>query len=148
MCLAIPVRVTELLADQQAMVDLGGVRKEISLALLDGVQVGDYVILHVGYALTRLDIDEAERTLALFALLPPPDRGRVGEGVESIPATKSLKQTTAAAQAAAEAAAAHRFPAAVRPGSSATSTPSADVHPALRWLRAPGSTSPGIRSSR
>ena len=84
MCLAIPVRVTELLADQQAMVDLGGVRKEISLALLDGVQVGDYVILHVGYALTRLDIDEAERTLALFALLPPPDRGRVGEGVESI----------------------------------------------------------------
>lgn len=75
MCLAIPVRVTELLADQQAMVDLGGVRKEISLALLDGVQVGDYVILHVGYALTRLDVDEAERTLALFALLPPPSQG-------------------------------------------------------------------------
>ena len=75
MCLAIPVRVTELLADQQAMVDLGGVRKEISLALLDGVQVGDYVILHVGYALTRLDTEEAERTLALFASLPaPPQR--------------------------------------------------------------------------
>ncbi len=50
-----------------ATVDLGGVKKEISLALLDGVQVGDYVILHVGYALTRLDPDEAERTLALFA---------------------------------------------------------------------------------
>lgn len=75
MCLAIPVRVTELLPGQQAMVDLGGVRKEISLALLDGVQVGDYVILHVGYALTRLDTEEAERTLALFALLPPPSQG-------------------------------------------------------------------------
>lgn len=74
MCLAIPVRVTELLPEQQAMVDLGGVRKQISLALLDGVQVGDYVILHVGYALTRLDIDEAERTLALFASLPPPSQ--------------------------------------------------------------------------
>jgi hydrogenase expression/formation protein HypC len=79
MCLAIPVRVTELLAGDQAMVDLGGVRKQISLALLDGVQIGDYVILHVGYALTRLDIAEAERTLALFASLPPPVKG---EGTE------------------------------------------------------------------
>ncbi len=50
-----------------AMVDLGGVKKEISLALLDNVQVGDYVILHVGYALSRLDPEEAERTLALFS---------------------------------------------------------------------------------
>ncbi len=67
MCLAIPVKVVDVGADDTAIVDLGGVRKEISLALLDGVQVGDYVILHVGYALTRLDPEEAERTLALFA---------------------------------------------------------------------------------
>jgi len=66
MCLAIPVKVVDVGADDTAIVDLGGVRKEISLALLDGVQVGDYVILHVGYALTRLDPEEAERTLALF----------------------------------------------------------------------------------
>ena len=65
MCLAIPVRVVELVGDDQAVVDLDGVRKEISLSLVDGVQVGDYVILHVGYALTRLDPEEAERTLAL-----------------------------------------------------------------------------------
>jgi len=73
MCLAIPVRVVELVGDAAAIVDLGGIRKEISLALVDGVQVGDYVILHVGYALSRLDPEEAERTLALFAdasLLP------------------------------------------------------------------------------
>jgi len=70
MCLAIPVRVVELLGDATALIDLDGIRKEISLALVDGVQVGDYVILHVGYALTRLDPDEAERTLALFAELP------------------------------------------------------------------------------
>jgi hydrogenase expression/formation protein HypC len=43
------------------------VRKEVSLALVEDVQVGDYVIVHVGYALTRLDPDEAERTLATFA---------------------------------------------------------------------------------
>ncbi len=67
MCLAIPVRVVEKGDDASAIVDLGGIRKEISLALVDGVEVGDYVILHVGYALSRLDPAEAERTLALFA---------------------------------------------------------------------------------
>ena len=67
MCLAIPVRVVELGFDEMAIVDLDGIRKEISLALVDGVGVGVYVILHVGYALARLDADEAERTLALFA---------------------------------------------------------------------------------
>lgn len=67
MCLAIPVRVVQLLDDDQAVVDLDGIRKTISLALVDGVQEGDYVILHVGYALARLDPAEAERTLALFA---------------------------------------------------------------------------------
>ncbi len=67
MCLAIPARVAEILEGDQAIVDLGGVRKDVSLALLDGVQVGDYVIIHVGYALNKLDPDEAQRTLALFA---------------------------------------------------------------------------------
>jgi hydrogenase expression/formation protein HypC len=43
------------------------VRKRISLALVDGVALGDYVIVHVGYALTRLDPDEAQRTLDAFA---------------------------------------------------------------------------------
>jgi hydrogenase expression/formation protein HypC len=66
MCLALPVKVVETIGADAAVVDLGGVRKRISLELVDGVQVGDYVILHVGYALTRLDPAEAERTLALF----------------------------------------------------------------------------------
>lgn len=69
MCLALPVKVIELGAGDTAIVDLGGVRKEISLALLDDVNVGDYVILHVGYALSKLDPDEAAKTLALFAAL-------------------------------------------------------------------------------
>jgi hydrogenase expression/formation protein HypC len=66
MCLALPVRVVELKDGDRAIIDLAGVRKEISLELVDGVAVGDFVILHVGYALTRLDPDEAERTLALL----------------------------------------------------------------------------------
>ena len=67
MCLAIPAQVVELRAGDNAIVDLAGVRKEISLALVDQVVVGDYVIVHVGYALNKLDPEEAARTLALFA---------------------------------------------------------------------------------
>jgi hydrogenase expression/formation protein HypC len=67
MCLAIPARVVEINEIDQAIVDLGGVRKDVSLALVEDVQVGDYVIVHVGYALTRLDPEEAEKTLALMA---------------------------------------------------------------------------------
>ncbi len=55
-----------MLDDQQALIDLDGVQKEISLELLDDVAVGDYVVVHVGYALGRLDPEEAERTLALL----------------------------------------------------------------------------------
>ena len=67
MCLAIPACVEQLVAGDSAIVNLGGVRKEISLALVEDVAVGDYVIVHVGYALQKLDSEEAERTLALFA---------------------------------------------------------------------------------
>lgn len=69
MCLAIPVRVEQLTLDNNAIVNLGGVRKEVSLALVEEVAVGDYVIVHVGYALQKLDEEEALRTLALFAEL-------------------------------------------------------------------------------
>ncbi|PIW06534.1 MAG: HypC/HybG/HupF family hydrogenase formation chaperone [Comamonadaceae bacterium CG17_big_fil_post_rev_8_21_14_2_50_60_13] len=70
MCLALPVKVIQVglgATGDSALVDLGGVQKEISVELLDDVQVGDYVILHVGYALSRLDPEEAERTLTLFS---------------------------------------------------------------------------------
>ena len=67
MCLALPARVVELTDGDNAVVDLGGVRKSISLALVEGIAVGDYVIVHVGFALTRLDPAEAELTLKTFA---------------------------------------------------------------------------------
>ena len=67
MCLAIPALVVEILEQEQAIVDTGGVRKPISTALLDEVAVGDYVIVHVGFALSRLDPEEAAGTLKLFA---------------------------------------------------------------------------------
>jgi hydrogenase expression/formation protein HypC len=61
--------VVELLPNQRAVVDLGGVRKEVSIDLVDDAQVDDYVIIHVGYAIGKIDPDEAARTLALFAEL-------------------------------------------------------------------------------
>lgn len=67
MCLAIPGRITEINADDTALVDFSGAVKAISLALVDDVDVGDYVLVHVGFALQRIDPDEAEKTLALIA---------------------------------------------------------------------------------
>ncbi|MFB9950656.1 HypC/HybG/HupF family hydrogenase formation chaperone [Rhizobium puerariae] len=66
MCLAIPVQVKEVLPDNMAKVTLDGVSKIISTALVDDIEVGDYVVLHVGYALAKIDPEEAERTLALI----------------------------------------------------------------------------------
>ncbi len=66
MCLAIPVKVEQLLEDDLAIVNIGGVKKEISIALIEDLSVGDYVIMHVGYALNKIDPEEAEKTLALF----------------------------------------------------------------------------------
>lgn len=69
MCLAIPAQVVELRDGDNALVDLAGVKKEISLSLVENVAVGDYVIVHVGYALNKLDPEEAAKTLALFGEL-------------------------------------------------------------------------------
>jgi hydrogenase expression/formation protein HypC len=69
MCLAIPARVVEVRPNQQAIIDLAGVRKEISTALLESVEVGEYVIIHVGYAIGKIDAEEAQRTLEMFAEL-------------------------------------------------------------------------------
>ena len=76
MCLAIPARVVELLPGLRAIVDLSGVRKEVSIDLVDDAQVGDYVIIHVGYAIGTIDPEEAQRTLALFAELAQVEEGQ------------------------------------------------------------------------
>jgi hydrogenase expression/formation protein HypC len=67
MCLAIPALLVEKRDHDQALVDLGGIRKPISIALVPEANVGDYVIVHVGHAIGVLDPDEAQKTLAMFA---------------------------------------------------------------------------------
>ncbi|MGY0195156.1 HypC/HybG/HupF family hydrogenase formation chaperone [Leptothrix sp. BB-4] len=67
MCLALPARVVALLPEQQALVELGGVRKTVDVALVPEARVDDFVIVHVGHAIGLIDPEEAARTLALFA---------------------------------------------------------------------------------
>lgn len=66
MCLAIPAQITALLPHGMARVTLEGVAKEISVALIENVAIGEYVIVHVGYALSKIDPKEAQETLALL----------------------------------------------------------------------------------
>ncbi len=68
MCLALPAKVISIdESSQMAMVALGEVKKEISIALVEDVKVNDFVLIHVGYALNKVSPEEAERTLQLFA---------------------------------------------------------------------------------
>jgi hydrogenase expression/formation protein HypC len=74
MCLAIPAQILDLDPDaESAIVSLGGVRKPVSLALVDDAVVGDYVLVHVGYALNKISPEEAERTLALIQAIGEQD---------------------------------------------------------------------------
>ena len=73
MCLAVPMRIVEM-SGSRAVVELGGVRREASLDLLEGAAVGDYVIVHAGFAIEKLKPEEAQKTLGLFREL----EGRAG----------------------------------------------------------------------
>jgi hydrogenase expression/formation protein HypC len=66
MCLAIPALIVEM-EGSQAKADVGGVVREISLELIDRpAKVGDYVLLHAGFAIHKLEKEEAEETLKLM----------------------------------------------------------------------------------
>lgn len=66
MCLAVPAEVLELKENDMALTELGGVRKEVSLMLVDDVETGDYVLVHAGFAIEKIDKVEAQKTLELF----------------------------------------------------------------------------------
>ena len=83
MCLGIPGQIVEFVDDANhiAKVDVSGVKRNVNVALVrsDGIAPGDWVLIHVGFAMSRIDADEAARTLALLEELgemqdlePPP----------------------------------------------------------------------------
>ena len=65
MCLAVPMKVVAI-EESTAICEVDGVRREGSLMMLDDVTVGDYVLLHAGFAIEKVDPEEAEKTLAVF----------------------------------------------------------------------------------
>ena len=68
MCLALPAKVVAInKTTDTATVAIGEVKKEVSLSLVEDVEVDDFVLIHVGYALNKINQEEAERTLQLFA---------------------------------------------------------------------------------
>jgi hydrogenase expression/formation protein HypC len=68
MCLAIPGQVIELVDDacQLAKVDVAGVQRNVNVGLVDGAEAGDWVLIHVGFALSKVDEEEAQATLHLL----------------------------------------------------------------------------------
>jgi hydrogenase expression/formation protein HypC len=68
MCLALPAQIIAIDAtSQEATVALANIRKRISIALIEDPQIGDFVLVHVGYALHKISAEEAERTLQLMS---------------------------------------------------------------------------------
>ncbi|MCJ7684494.1 MAG: HypC/HybG/HupF family hydrogenase formation chaperone [Desulfobacteraceae bacterium] len=65
MCVAIPVKVIEI-KDNRGLIEIGGLRKEIELYLTPDVRVGDYVLLHAGFAIKKIDEDVANESLRLL----------------------------------------------------------------------------------
>ena len=69
MCLAVPGKITEIREDRgtrMATIDFDGIRKEICLAYLPDLEIGDYAIVHVGFAISKVDEDSALETLRMF----------------------------------------------------------------------------------
>lgn len=68
MCLAIPGKIVEIvdLENNIAKVEVGGVRRNVNTGMLDDVAVGDYVLIHVGFAMSKVDEREAAETLRLL----------------------------------------------------------------------------------
>lgn len=75
MCLGVPMKVVEV---DPAVGELGGLRCKINLSLLDSVSVGDYVIVHAGYAIEKLEEEVARQTLLLMSSISRPTSGTTG----------------------------------------------------------------------
>ena len=66
MCLAIPMKLIEISDAENGSAEVEGVRYQVNLSLLEDVKVGDYVIVHAGFAIEKLDQEEANQRLAMF----------------------------------------------------------------------------------
>lgn len=68
MCVAIPAKVIEII-NNEAIANYGGVKTSVNISLIEDLKIGDYVLIHAGCAMQKIDEDEAQKTLELFKLL-------------------------------------------------------------------------------
>ncbi len=68
MCLAIPGKIVEItdVENSIAKIEIGGVRRGVNIGMLDDIKIGDYVLVHVGFAMSKIDEKQAEETLRLL----------------------------------------------------------------------------------
>ncbi len=100
MCLGVPGRIEEIRDEQgtpMAAVDFGGIRKDVCLAYLPEAEVGDYTLVHVGFAITRIDEESALETLELIRAM-----GNLAEELGEEPADPALGEEPAAPAPVAE----------------------------------------------
>ncbi len=78
MCLSVPARIEEIEGDT-ALVQMGGVKYRANVSLIEAPKVGNFVLIHAGFAIQKIDVEEAEKTLSLFeemGVLAPPGTQR------------------------------------------------------------------------
>lgn len=83
MCLAVPGRVVAIEGDgelRSARIDFGGIMRQASLCFVPETEVGDYVLVHVGFAITRVDEDVARETLEALRSIDELERAAAGDG--------------------------------------------------------------------
>lgn len=70
MCLAVPAKITKLISNETALCDFNGIEKEVNVSLIDSPREQEWVIVHVGFALNRIDEEEARKTMEILNALP------------------------------------------------------------------------------
>lgn len=70
MCLAVPAKITKLINNEIALCDFNGIEKEVNVSLIDSPREQEWVIVHVGFALNRIDEEEARKTMEILNALP------------------------------------------------------------------------------
>ena len=70
MCLAVPAKITKLINNETAFCDFNGIEKEVNVSLIDSPREQEWVIVHVGFALNRIDEEEARKTMEILNALP------------------------------------------------------------------------------
>ena len=78
MCLAVPVKIEKITGPATGTITLSGVSRDVDLSLIDDPQPGDYILLHAGFAIEKVDQDEARRTLELFRAMMEQDQAGGG----------------------------------------------------------------------